>query len=399
MQDKTEKKSKHKKVVFVTNIYNHHQSEVASELYRLTKGKYLFATTEIMSDERRNMGWGREEIPPYVLQAEQSDEKRETLQKEIDEADYVLAGGKYFGSLLKTRRKKGKINFHYFERIFRKEPPKWQMPLRIIKNWWRFGRYQNEYLLCASAFAARDFTKTKVFSDKTYKWGYFTKVKKYNLEELFSGKRKNDTVSLIWVGRLIELKHPEVSVLAAKRLAQEGYTFKLNIIGNGEMENQLHSMILEYGLQEYVNMPGAMTPEQVRLYMEKSDIFLFTSDFREGWGAVLNEAMNSACAVIASHAIGSVPFLIKNGENGMIYHNDDQEEFYSDIKQLFDNPGLRIRLGTSAYQTIYNLWNPQIAAERFLIFAEEIEKHGSCDLFSDGPCSRADILGNNWFGK
>ena len=34
--------------------------------------------------------------------------------------------------------------------------------------------------------------------------------------------------------------------------------------------------------------------------MEKADIFLFTSDRREGWGAVANEAMNSACALVVS---------------------------------------------------------------------------------------------------
>jgi glycosyltransferase involved in cell wall biosynthesis len=61
-----------------------------------------------------------------------------------------------------------------------------------------------------------------------------------------------------------------------------------------------------------------MAPEAVRDHMEAADIFLFTSDFNEGWGAVLNESMNSACAVVASHAIGSVPFLLKDGENGFI---------------------------------------------------------------------------------
>jgi hypothetical protein len=36
-----------------------------------------------------------------------------------------------------------------------------------------------------------------------------------------------------------------------------------------------------------------MPPEEVRVHMEQSNIYLFTSDFGEGWGAVLNEAMNS----------------------------------------------------------------------------------------------------------
>ena len=33
--------------------------------------------------------------------------------------------------------------------------------------------------------------------------------------------------------------------------------------------------------------------------MEQADIYLFTSDRNEGWGAVANEAMNSACAMVA----------------------------------------------------------------------------------------------------
>ena len=45
-------------------------------------------------------------------------------------------------------------------------------------------------------------------------------------------------------------------------------------------------------------------------YMESSHIFLlFTSDRNEG--AALNESMNSGCAVVASDAIGSVPYLMR----------------------------------------------------------------------------------------
>ena len=76
----------------------------------------------------------------------------------------------------------------------------------------------------------------------------------------------------------------------------------------GEMEEQLHNMIRDKSLEDCVEMPGAMKASEVRSYMEKADIYLFTSDFNEGWGAVLNESMNSGCAVVASHAIGSVRF-------------------------------------------------------------------------------------------
>ena len=63
--------------------------------------------------------------------------------------------------------------------------------------------------------------------------------------------------------------------------------------------------------------------------MEKSSIYLFTSNFDEGWGAVLNESMNSACAVISSHAAGATPFLISHNINGLLYTSGDVDELTS----------------------------------------------------------------------
>ena len=105
----------------------------------------------------------------------------------------------------------------------------------------------------------------------------------------------------------------------AKRLVQEGYRFNMNIIGTGVLEKEIEKKIKENRLQKYIHMLGAMNPTQVREYMEKSEIFLFTSDFNEGWGAVLNESLNSGCAVVVSHAVGAAPYLIDDGQNGMLY--------------------------------------------------------------------------------
>lgn len=58
-------------------------------------------------------------------------------------------------------------------------------------------------------------------------------------------------------------------------------------------------------------------------------------------GAVLNESMNSGCAVIASDAIGSVPFLIKNGVNGIIYKDGNQKDLSQVLMELLDNPEKR----------------------------------------------------------
>lgn len=213
--------------------------------------------------------------------------------------------------------KEGKLTFKYSERIYKEGFKRWQQPLRVIKNYARGWSKKNHYLLCASAYTYADFSKTFNFHNRAYKWGYFPAVKKYeNFESIMANKQP---ASILWVARLIEWKHPDASIRVAERLRNDGYRFKLNLIGSGVMAQEIGQSIRDKGLTDCVEMLGAMKPEQVREHMEKAEIFLFTSDFNEGWGAVLNESMNSGCAVVASHAIGSVPFLIRDGVNGLIY--------------------------------------------------------------------------------
>ena len=162
------------------------------------------------------------------------------------------------------------------------------------------------------------------------------------------------------------------------------------------MEQKLKRLIAVYKLEKHVHLLGAMSPDEVRKYMEETEIYIFTSDFQEGWGAVLNEAMNSACAVVASHAIGSVPYLLKNGQNGMVYRNQDVEDLFSKVSYLLEHKIQRENMGRSAYCTIVQLWNSDVAAERLLKMLEELKVYGSCDLYKDGPCSRAEIIQNDW---
>ena len=54
-------------------------------------------------------------------------------------------------------------------------------------------------------------------------------------------------------------------------------------------------------------MPNAKILQEMR----KHEIFLFTSDRNEGWGAVSNESMSNGCMLVGSDGIGSIPFLVK----------------------------------------------------------------------------------------
>ena len=249
---------------------------------------------------------------------------------------------------------------------------------------------KNIYMLCSGAYTAGDFASLGMYKNRTYRWGYFPEVKEHNTDELFS-KKKTD--SIMWCGRFIDWKHPDDAVLLARKLKEKGYVFQLNVVGTGAMEAELKQLVNDYGLSDCVRFLGSMPPEQVRTHMEQSGIFLFTSDRQEGWGAVLNESMNSGCAVVASDAIGSVPFLISDKKNGSIYSSGDIDMLFENVRYFLDNPLEQKKSGRAAYETTTALWNASSAADRILKLSERLlsgEEYPT--LFESGPCSKAKIL-------
>lgn len=371
--------------VFVTNYYNHHQAFFAREMDKQTEHRFYFIETKQMSEERKKMGWGQEQKPSYVLQSYLNPETKRKCENLIKNADVVIWGSCPF-SMIRQRLKKKKITFAYSERIFKKGYHGFEFWGRAIKYFLRLALYQkNHYLLCASAYAASDYEKIGLFRNRTFKWGYFPEMKQYDLDKLFIQKDNNKRSSILWVARLIELKHPEAVILLAEGLKEKGYLFDIDLIGNGVLESKIKTMIEERDLGDCVHMLGAMSPREVRTHMEKTNIFLFTSDQNEGWGAVLNESMNSGCAVVANRSIGSVPFLIEHGVNGLLYQS--QQDLQDRVEELLKEPVWCRKIGTMAYQTIVEEWNAKAAVSNFLkLINSDMNVIGRIQT---GPCSEA----------
>lgn len=379
------------KIVFVSNYYNHHQKPFADCLYSTVGDDYHFIETEKISKERLNMGWGTEEKPPYVLQTYIEAKKCQDI---IDDADVVIIGSAP-RSLIETRLKNKKLTFYYSERPYKIKPPFYKYPIHFLKNLKHIIRHKNLYILCASAYTSADYAKVLTFVGKAYKWGYFTEVKQY--DDINTLIEKKMPASILWTARFIDWKHPEYAIEVAKRLKADGYSFKLEMIGNGELQEHIRELIESENLSDCVEMIGTMKPYEVRVHMENSEIFLFTSDRNEGWGAVLNESMNSACAVVASSAIGSVPFLLKNGENGYIYKDGDVDDLYAKVKKLLDDAEERKRISLNAYKTMADEWNPENAAKKFIGLCEKmLDGEYKPSPYENGVCSKAEKLKDNW---
>lgn len=376
--------------VFISNYFNHHQKHLANAIYAQLGNGYHFIETEPMSDERKSLGWGMDQKPAYVLQSYAGAEQLQQCQKLLMEADVVMWGSAPY-SMIEPRLKAGKLTLAYSERLYKDGCPYHKLPWHLWLYTKKFRRYKNFYLLCASAYTAADFAKTFCFLNKSYKWGYFPDVKEYaDIDTLIEAKKPG---SILWAGRFLDWKHPEYAVEVAKRLRDDGIDFTLNMIGNGQQETAIREMVQKEGLSQYVKLLGSMKPEQVREHMEESEVYLFTSDRNEGWGAVLNESMNSGCAVVACSAIGAAPFLLQDGENGRMYQSGDVDGLYRNVKALLTNANERKRLGRNAYATLTQEWNPKNAASKLLHLCESLlsgEKHPF--PYAIGVCSKAKVL-------
>lgn len=376
-------------IAFFSNFINHHQLPFCQAMCALTGGSFTFVATKPIPRERLDFGYAdmnREH--GFVLRAYEGEAEKQKALTLALEADVVIVGSapwEYF----KERLARNKLTFLYYERLYRTASECWKLPVHL---WRHFRRYhhKNVYLLCASAYTAYDFARTFTFLGKAYKWGYFPAVKMYDPERLTERKEAN---TILWAGRFLDLKHPEHAVEIAKRLRDAGYDFSLTMLGNGELLEPMRQKVRQLELEDRVSLPGAVPAEQVRAYMERAEIYLFTSDRAEGWGAVLNESMNSGCAVVASRAIGSVPFLIEEGETGLAYESGNVDQLYGHVKHLLDHPEYRRALGRKACLRVMDLWNARTAAARLVELSEALlRRDAHLPVYKDGPCSEAKIL-------
>ncbi len=359
---------------------------------RLTDHDFAFVATEAFSKEREQMGWSAETTVPFLVEYNALDS--DGIADMVDNCETLILGNAPL-EMVQNRLNNKKLVLKYSERVFKSGYQPWKWLPRLYRFWQRYGRYKSLFLLSASAYTTVDFAMHGAFIGKSYRWGYFPPTKHYENVDAFLSKK--EPTKILWCGRFLTWKHPEYAIEIARRLKAEGYSFTLEMIGMGEMEDALERMIYDHDVSDCVRLLGTMRSDAVRGYMERAGIYLFTSDFREGWGAVLNESMNSGCAIVASHAIGSVPFLMKHRENGLIYQNGNVDDLYTKVKFLLDHPDEQRVLGKKAYHTIVDLWNAEVAAKRLLNLIRELQHNGTCDLYQEGPCSKASLIRNNWF--
>lgn len=384
------------RIVIYSVVLNQHQAPIADELWKLTNHQFTFVELTNLNDTKG--GVENYSTRPYLLRAWENDENYKIAMNLCISADCCIFAGIEALPFEIERMKRNKLSFEMGERWFKKgvvsllSPRLWKWVYTYYKENWR-GK--NIYKLCCSAYCANDHYKLGTFKNKCYKWGYFTQIPE-QYSHITNSNSENRTFRIMWCGRFISWKHPEMPIKLAEKLIyyfndknkKEYYSsFHVDMYGDGELRKQLKLMAKKSIASEHITFHGSVSNDDIHKSLRSHDIFIFTSDRGEGWGAVANEAMSEGCVLIGYKEIGSVPFLIKDGINGFIFKSPNIEDLFQTVVQAISLGKELSKIAFSGYTSVRDFWSPQIAAQSLIILINNL-KQGMDTPIKNGPCSK-----------
>ncbi|MFT8541895.1 glycosyltransferase [Acetobacter sp.] len=123
------------------------------------------------------------------------------------------------------------------------------------------------------------------------------------------------TPSVVAAGRLTEQKGFDDLVRAFAQVRHTLPQARLTICGEGEERPVLEQLIRRYGLEDCVRLVGYV--QNIRPYLDKNAIFVLSSR-REGYGAVLLEALEAGRYVVTTDCTPAVHDIFDDGVCGRV---------------------------------------------------------------------------------
>lgn len=143
---------------------------------------------------------------------------------------------------------------------------------------------------------------------------------------------------IISVGRLVQEKGHKYLLEAFSKLYEN--TWKLVILGDGPLRDELQDYAKELKIDDYLYMPGSV--KNVDEWLSKSSIFAFTS-VSEGFPNAILEAMASGLPIIAIDCIAGPSDLVKNKVNGFLIRMNQKEEYIKCLNNMMKDADLTSR--------------------------------------------------------
>ncbi len=160
----------------------------------------------------------------------------------------------------------------------------------------------------------------------------------------------------IGVGRFIDKKAPHLTILAFAEVARKVPEARLELIGDGPLQEACRLQARSLGIEGAVTFPGVLPHAEVQQRMQAARALVQHSlrpshGDSEGTPLSILEAGASGLPVVSTYHAG-IPDVVLDGETGLLVEEGDVEGMARRMVQLAKDPALAARLGAAARERV-----------------------------------------------
>lgn len=189
---------------------------------------------------------------------------------------------------------------------------------------------------------------------------------------------KDRPLRILSVGRLEWKKGYEYAMQAVRIALDAGISCEYYIIGGGQYLGPLGFVRHLLGLEAQVHFLGPLPPAEVKLELERADIFLHAA-VSEGFGNAVLEAQAMGIPVVTSDA-GGLPENVSNGETGFVVSRRNPKALAEKLILLARHPDLRYRLGQAGRQRVLAHFRLENQVRNFAEFYEQVMREDGINI-------------------
>ncbi len=195
--------------------------------------------------------------------------------------------------------------------------------------------------------------------------------------------------NIIYPARLVEQKDPQLMLDVAGHLKADGVDYRIHVLGDGELEQDVRKRIQSEGLEQRVLLHGPQ--HGIADWLAAADATLLTSLF-EGVPYVGFESMSMATPLVAP-ALPGLRELITNGEGVLVDPRDDARAYAAALRGLATDPDLYGEMAQSGRRAAVE----RLSVERMARAHEELyeELLGEAPPISRRPTVRPQLCFRN----
>ncbi len=174
------------------------------------------------------------------------------------------------------------------------------------------------------------------------------KFQDYPIEVNLKMKYPHSDIHVLVASRLSSEKRVDLAIRAFARASVRFPKACLVIVGKGEEEKKLKSLVKRLNLTDKVAFESWQ--QNVSSYFKTASVFLNTSSF-EGYGMTLIEAAAAGCPIITTN-VGIAQDMLRDGTNAFVCPVDDEGCLVNKLVNIFENPIVQRSFSTAISEDV-----------------------------------------------